>query len=216
MNDIFVGSAWSSVVGCNHGSGLSGFSIFGGNPLYCARNVIAALALAVLLAGLAGCSSLSVNYDYDNNVEWTNFKTYNWMEGARDAIDPAMALGNSSLLDQRIRNSVNGEMEYRGLAVSEEPDLLVVYHLGTQEKIQVTDWGYRYSDYYWGYGGRQIDVDQYTEGSLVIDLVDAKTMNLVWRGTGTKVLDRSQRSPEEIQARLDDIVAKIMASFPPK
>jgi hypothetical protein len=177
--------------------------------------VIATLALTLLVAGLAGCSSLSVNYDYDNNVDWVKFKTYNWMEGARDAIDPKLSLGNSSLLDERIKNAINGEMELRNLTLNDQPDLLVVYHLGTQEKIQVTDWGYRYSDYYWGYGGRQIDVDQYTEGSLVIDLVDAVTMKLVWRGTGTKVLDKTQRSPEEMQARINDIVAKIMASFPP-
>ena len=103
----------------------------------------------------------------------------------------------------------------RGITMSDNPDLLVVYHIGTQEKIQVTDWGYRYSDYYWGYGGRQIDVYQFTEGSLVIDLVDAETTNLVWRGTGTGVVDQDQKSPEEMQARANEVINKIMKSFPP-
>jgi hypothetical protein len=106
-------------------------------------------------------------------------------------------------------------MEERGIAKSDNPDLLVVYHIGTQEKIQVTDWGYRYSDYYWGYGGRQIDVHQFTEGTLVIDLIDAESKNLVWRGTGTGAVEKSQRSPEEIQAKIDEVVHKIMKSFPP-
>ena len=108
-------------------------------------------------------------------------------------------------------------MAARGLAPSNaQPDLEVVYHVGAQDKIQVTDWGYRYSDYYWGYGGRQIDVYQYTEGTLVIDLVDAATDNLVWRGSGSGVVDQTQRTPEEMQARMNDIVAKIMKSFPPQ
>ena len=93
--------------------------------------------------------------------------------------------------------------------------LLIVYHIGTQEKIQVTDWGYRYSDYYWGYGGRQIDVYQFTEGSVVFDLIDSETNNLVWRGTGTGVVNQDRKSPEEMQARANEVINKIMKSFPP-
>ena len=61
----------------------------------------------------------------------------------------------------------------------------------------------------------QIDVYQFTEGTLVIDLVDAETKNLVWRGTGTGAVDKTQRSPEEMQADIDKVINKIMASFPP-
>lgn len=177
--------------------------------------IVSGLAVAILLAVLSGCSSLTVNYDYDNNVDWTKFKTYAWMEGPPSQSDPTSALPNTGLLEQRVHSSVKYEMEQRGITQGDDSDLLVVYHLGTQEKIQVTDWGYRYSDYYWGYGGRQIDVNQFTEGSLVIDLIDAETKNLVWRGTGTGVVDKSQRTPEEMQARVDEVVNKVMKSFPP-
>jgi hypothetical protein len=183
--------------------------------LYSAKIFVSGLAVIVLLAVLTGCSSLTVNYDYDNNVDWAKFKTYAWMEGAPPSSDPSSPLPNTGLLEQRIHASVKYEMEQRGITQGDNPDLLVVYHLGTQEKIQVTDWGYRYSDYYWGYGGRQIDVQQFTEGSLVIDLVDAESTSLVWRGTGTGVVDKSQKTPEEMQARVDEVVTKVMESFPP-
>ncbi len=169
----------------------------------------------VLLASIAGCSSLSVNYDYDQNVEWGKFKTYGWMSAPQRPSDPNSPLQNTPLLEQRVHNSVDHEMQQRGITMADDPDILVVYHIGTQDKIQVTDWGYRYSDYYWGYGGRQIDVYQFTEGSLVIDLVDAETQNLVWRGTGTGVVDQSQKSPEEMQDRANNVIQKIMESFPP-
>jgi hypothetical protein len=180
-----------------------------------ARKQFLGVLIFILLVALSGCSSLSVNYDYDQNVEWSKFKTYGWMDVSKRPSDPNSPLQDTPLLEQRVHNSVDYEMEQRGITMGDNPNLLVVYHIGTQEKIQVTDWGYRYSDYYWGYGGRQIDVYQFTEGSLVIDLVDAETQNLVWRGTGTGVVDQGQKSPEEMQARANEVINKIMKSFPP-
>lgn len=178
---------------------------------------ILGLALvAVLTVGLAGCSSLTVNYDYDTNVDWAKYKTYAWLGSGGGADGDAAANPMSSgLIDQRIRSSVEWEMEQRQIKPSDDADCFVVYHTGAQDKIQVTDWGYRYSDYYWGYGGRQVDVYQYTEGTLVIDIIDAETKNMVWRGVGQGVIDQTQRTPEEVQERIDGVVNKIMESFPP-
>ncbi len=112
-------------------------------------------------------------------------------------------------------------MENKGLTHSaSNPDLLVVFHLGVQDKIQVTDWGYGYSNYYWGgyggmYGGAGMDVYQYQEGRMIVDLVDAQSHNLIWRGTGEGVVDSTQKSPEELQARINNVVNQIMANFPP-
>jgi len=179
------------------------------------RNLFSGLVIIILLVSLTGCSSLTVKYDYDQDANWVKYRTYGWMEKPQQETDPTSPLPNTELFQQRVQSSVNLVMANRRITQSTDPDLLVIYHLGSAEKIQVTDWGYRYSDYYWGYGGRQIDVYQFTEGSLVIDLVDAETQQLVWRGTGTKVIDQTQASPEEMQERLNKIVAKIMESFPP-
>jgi hypothetical protein len=179
---------------------------------------ILGLAMIVALFGiLAGCSSLTVNYDYDTNVDWAKYKTYAWLgQEAKSGQDPVANPMDSGLLDKRFRSSVEWEMEQRKITPSDNPDCYVIYHLGSADKLQVTDWGYRYSDYYWGYGGRQVDVYEYTEGTLVIDIVDAETKNMVWRGIGQKVIDTTQRSPEEIQERVDGVINKIMASFPPE
>jgi hypothetical protein len=191
------------------------FHFFGGVALNCAKYFVSGLAVIILLAVLTGCSSLSVKYDYDQDANWAKYRTYGWMENPQRNTDPTGPLADTPLLRQRIQNSVNLVMADRRITSSNDPDLLVIYHIGSQEKIQVTDWGYRYSDYYWGYGGRQIDVYQFTEGSLVIDLVDAETQNLVWRGTGTGVVDQAQKSPEEMQDRANNVINKIMKSFPP-
>ena len=180
--------------------------------------IVATLAALAAAALLAGCSSLSVSYDYDNNVDFMQYRTFAWM-ARPEAVpaDAAQAQQRNDLLDRRIRSAVEDEMAARNITQDPAaPGVLVVYHVGLQDKIQVTDYGYNYSPYYWGYGGgRQLDVYQYQEGTLIIDVIDAKTKNLVWRGTGTKVIESTSRSPEEMKARIDEIVNKIMQSFPP-
>jgi len=181
------------------------------------NKILRILTVVTALVLTAGCSTLTVNYDYDNNVDFTEFKTFSWM--AKPAGVPVNALeaqGQSGLLDGRIREAIAAVMADRGFTEdANAPDLLAIHHLGHQEKVQVTDWGYRYSDYYWGYGSRQIDVHQYTEGTLIIDLVDAETKSLVWRGSGTGVVEKVQRSPEEQQRKVNDVIMQIMVNFPP-
>lgn len=177
------------------------------------------LAAASLLV-LSGCSSISVNYDYDNNVNFQEFKTYSYAPIPENLqkTNAAQAQIHSGLLDTRIKSSIDMVMADRGLDnFKGGGDLLVVFHLGVADKLQVTDYGYSYSPYYYrgAYGGRQIDVYQYQEGQLIIDLVDAKTKQLVWRGTGTKALSDSQQTPEQGQQKMDEAVWKIMESFPP-
>lgn len=92
---------------------------------------------------------------------------------------------------------------------------MVVAHAGVKEKTQVTDWGsYGWYNPWWGpYGGR-VDVSQYQEGTLVIDIVDFQDKEMVWRGLGTAVLEGNS-NPEKIQAKVDQYVSQILAKFPP-
>jgi len=50
---------------------------------------------------------------------------------------------------------------------------------------------------------------------LIIDVVNNEIDELIWRGTGTKVISQRERTPEEAQADVDEAVNKIMASYPP-
>jgi hypothetical protein len=122
----------------------------------------------------------------------------------------------SGLVAQRIRKAVDAELEKEGLAVTEgDPDLLVAFHTGVKDKINVTDWGYSYGDYYWGWGGRQIDVYQYQQGSLVVDLIDFQTKELVWRGWAQKTLDENP-TPQKTDRTIQEAVSKMFQRYPPK
>ncbi|MFT5234522.1 MAG: hypothetical protein ACI9UK_002100 [Candidatus Krumholzibacteriia bacterium] len=179
--------------------------------------IFASGLLLALLFALSGCSTISVNYDYDKNVIFDDYTTYAWLTSseATDA-NPAQNQLSGGLLDKRIHEAVAYEMTARNFTASESPQLLVKYHLGTEDKVQVTDWGYSYSNYYYGYGGRQVDVYQYTQGTLVLDIIDAETKTLVWRGSATGTVDGGQRSPQEMQERINSVISDIMANFPPQ
>jgi len=170
--------------------------------------------IAILLA--LGCSSMSVNHDWDRDADFGKYKTYAW--AAQPETKPRNAQEaqqRNDLLDKRIRNAVDDELKAKGFTENQaSADVLVVYHLGTQDKINVTDWGYRYSYDYWGWGGRDIDVYQYTQGTLVVDLIDASTKELVWRGSATKTIE-SNPSPDKVEKNVRNAVSAIFAQYPP-
>ncbi len=177
---------------------------------------LGAVVASGLIASLVGCSSLNVHYDWDTGAEFGSYRAYDWLAqpsgAARDAQE---ALVRNDLLDQRIKRAVESQLDAKGMRKdTENPDLLVAYHTGVQEKVNVTDWGYRYGDAYWGWGGRQLDVQQYTQGTLILDLVDAETMNMVWRATVSEALE-SNPSPDRVERRINEVVAEMLKAFPP-
>ncbi len=179
-----------------------------------------ARSLAAMLAcvSLVGCSQYDINYDYDIDSNFSAYRTYAWIpitinEGSTTA---KSAMQSNTLLDSRIRGAVDSNLKAKGLTLNEEtPDLLVVYHTGMQNKVDVTDWGYSYAGSYWGWAGQDIDVYNYTEGTLLVDLVNSKTKQLAWRGSATGVVDPG-RSPEQVQQTINDVVGQMFQNYPPK
>jgi hypothetical protein len=116
---------------------------------------------------------------------------------------------------QRVGAAVEAGLKAKGYLQAEgAPDFLVATYVGRQSRIQVTDWGYGYGPRGAWYGGG-VDVYQYEQGSLVLDIVDARTKKLVWRGTATAIIDPGA-SPEERTKRINEAVAKMLEDFPPR
>jgi hypothetical protein len=170
---------------------------------------------AVLLA--VGCSSISVRHDFDTQADFTAYQTYAWLQQPTTAVgDAEAAQRTNTLLDKRIKRAVDAELAAKGMKPSaENPDLLVIYHTGLDRKVDVQDWGYSYPRYpYGGWYGGQVDVYEYDEGTLIVDLIDAESDQLVWRGTATKVIDETA-SPEKREANLNEVVTRLFADYPP-
>jgi hypothetical protein len=172
--------------------------------------------IGVTLAA-AGCSTISVTHDFDTQADFLAYKTFAWLQEPTTAIGDAKAAKQmNTLLDKRIRSAVEAELQAKGMTVdTQNPDLLVVYHTGVDDKINVTDWGYSYPTRYGGwYGPHDVDVYQYKEGTLIVDLIDTRSKQLVWRGEATKTLEEKP-SPEQMDRNLREVVGKMFANYPP-
>jgi len=174
------------------------------------------VALLATLALLAGCASQPAIYTNSDPLgDFSSFRTYAFAE----------PLGTdrseySSLLSQFLKTAVSRELDARGYQRSDSPDLLVNFHTESKERVQSTTTsgpavggfhGWR-SGYYGVWGGYETRVTQYTEGTLVIDIVDAGRNQLVWEGIA---VDRVREANlRDLQGTVDQVVAQIFAQYP--
>ncbi len=173
----------------------------------------------LFLTLIASCSSSSkVKYDYDPEVNFASLKTFDWMkQPASSGGGVKAALARNTLLDKRIKNAVNRELAVKGLKQdSSNPDFVIAYHVGVEDKINIQDWGYSYAvrGRYWGVRTRDVQVHQYKEGTLILDFVDAKTKELLWRATGSGVA-KENPTPAEVEKSINKAIAKFLENFPP-
>jgi hypothetical protein len=164
-------------------------------------------ALFVLVVGfMSGCAAYAIKTDYDRSVDFSRYTTYKWMKTPSDVLEPR---STQSLLDKRVKSAVNQELAMKGLQAStRQADLLITYHAGVRNKVDVTTHRYGYRGW-----ASAVDVHQYSEGTLVLDLIDAESNQLVWRGWGTGVVDPD---PSQMESRVNKAVTEILAKFPPQ
>ena len=174
--------------------------------------------LFVLMIALVACSSITTSYDYDKTVDFTKYKTYDFSEEAKK-------FGIQELNRNRLLAAIDNEMTARGFTKSDNPDVLVDLMGKMEQKRTATATtsgggmygGYGYGRY--GYGGgfstTTVNYDDYTEGTLFINVVDRSTEKIVWQGRGTKTLNENA-SPEKREANIKNGVSLIYQKFPVK
>ena len=162
--------------------------------------------VCVVAIAVSGCSTLTVNHDWDEQADFTKFRKYKILPGPQ---------AGDQLVERRILDAVRVHLGERGFEEDEaNPDFLIAIHGDVEDRVDVQtyNYGYPYAGYPYWHGGRDVSVSQYQEGTLIIDFVDAKENELAWRGWGTKILDDKTREASVLQG----IVDKILGQFPPK
>lgn len=174
------------------------------------------LASLVLVFLITSCNSVKVVADYELSTDFTQYKTFAFY---KKGIDKAEI---SDLDKRRILKAVEAEMLAKGFTKSETPDLLVNIFTKSQRKVNVNNYyggygyGYGYYGWYpWYYGPNYgTTISEYTEGTLFVDLIDAKKKELAWQGIGSGALNTTGNVAKK-EAKIKDFVAQIMAQYPP-
>lgn len=156
---------------------------------------------------LASCATVNVKTDYDSTMDFSQFKTFAFY---KKGIDKAKI---SDLDKRRILRAVEAELKAKGMTVSNNPDILVSIFAKSKKQVNVYNNNrYWYPSYYGDYWGSH--VSRYTEGTLLIDLIDTKGKKLLWQGVGKGALSTSN-NVEKKEARINEFVSEIMAKYPP-
>ncbi len=165
----------------------------------------------LLLFVFASCSTVRVATDYDKEANFNNYKSYAFF---KPGIDKAEI---SDLDKKRILRAIEANLATQGMVKAENPDLLVSIFTKERERVDVYNnnfgMGWGWSPWYYG-SYNTSNVSRSTEGTLHIDLIDTKTNNLVWQGMGKADLVNS--TVERKEERINEIVMKILAEYPPE
>jgi hypothetical protein len=176
------------------------------------------LVLAVSL-GVWGCGGLKVQTDHDPAADFTTFQTYAFA-GMTDVSQGGVL--DNSLVRKRIDQMVRQQLAKKGLrevGTKDSPDLLVHYWVGLKEKQRVESTGPavgvygRRGPYGWGGGYSGVTTYEYTEGTLIIDLVTPEKQELVWRASMVGTLEDSK---EENLQMANEAIVKAFEDYPPK
>src|SRR5262245_40076893 len=164
-----------------------------------------AIGIGLSLVFVAGAAAQKITTEFDHDVDFSKFKTFAIRDGQLRSPNPAL---NSELTKKRIDSELERALTARGLKKADAAaDLNVFYTFGSIRRVETETFPGGPS----GRGTRVARVPQF-EGNLVIDLRDPKTRALVWRGIATE----EQSEPAKLADKLDEMIKKAVAKYPPK
>jgi uncharacterized protein DUF4136 len=175
------------------------------------RRTAAGLLLVPLLA-LAACRTARVASDYDHDAQFSAFHSFTVMIRPHPGTpDP--------LVEQRAYDAIRAELTRKGFTYVMDPaeaDFAVDFTIGASDRLDVRSYPSPYggSWFHAGWSGNQLDVNRYQEGTLSIEVFDARSRKAVWHGSATKEL--TQGDIANSRPVIGDAVTAVLANFPPK
>lgn len=161
---------------------------------------------------MASCASVRVQTDYDTQANFTKYTSFGFFKPGIDQVEI------SDLDKKRILRAIDKTMQEKGFVKSTTPDVLVSIVTKAEKNVDVYQnnfgfgWGW-YNPFWFNGGFNNFGTFESVEGRLFIDIIDAKKKELIWQGVGTAAL---VEGPEAKEARIQEIVAAILAKYPPQ
>jgi hypothetical protein len=176
------------------------------------RSLLRVLALFLILIASGCASGPQIRVDMDARANMKAYRTFAFFDSV--STDGA---AYTSLLSSRLKAATRAQLEKQGYQYSpNQPELLVNFFLKIVNKQDIRSsggyYGYRHGYYGTWTGYPYVETVDYKQGTLSVDLVDAKHKQLVWQGVAEgEVSEESQRNPGPA---IDQVVAQIFSNFP--
>ena len=163
---------------------------------------------------MLSCTAIDTKFNYSDDTNFSNYKSYAWLYD-NIIIDIGDGLAILDLPAPGVNEYVDEKMQDKGYHQDRsEPDFLLIVHFGIKEMVDIQDTTPQTKDNYVA-GRIKVNVEMYTEGTIVIDIIDTKSLDLVWRGTATKESDE-KINEMKIESNIESAIDKLLAKFPPK
>jgi hypothetical protein len=161
------------------------------------------LALLLLVAGTL--IAQDVSYNFMPGAEFSKYRTYKWVNIGHAHPD--------QIKDAEIKQSIDAQLASRGMAKtdSDKADLYIWYETAVNQETQWDAWGSRS----FGMGMGSWTSSTISVGTLVLDMYDPETKQLVWTGSATKTIDTGSNHEKNMK-HLDKSIAKLLKNYPPK
>ena len=156
--------------------------------------------IILLMACAIAAQAQSAQTDYDRSYNLAGLKTYGFYQQEREPGDPLAA---SPLNDRRIHNALDSQLKANGFAASAQPDFLIGYFVTTRKGLNIQDNRF-------GILQRMgsVNVNQVTEGTIVVVFVDSATRQEVWRG-----LVSGEINAKDLDKDVNKGMAKLVEKF---
>ena len=173
------------------------------------------LCVLLLVASAAACASPKIGYDYDSSANFNGYHIYDWVADKQEVTGDKRL--DNRLVDGRMRNAIETQLRVKGYTASlnKRPDFYVAYHLGVKDMMKGSSTQNYIGDRSQGTFTKISDIQPYKEGTLLIDIVDATSQQLVWRGSALAEVDTGM-TPEERNEHISNIIHALFAHFPPQ
>ena len=189
---------------------MNNFLIKSINKLESMKKYYIVLTLFVLI--FTSCNSVRVVTDYDRSQNFSNLKTYAFL---KDGVDKTKI---NDLDKRRILRAIDKNLLEKGFQKSNNPDLFINIFTKERQEINIYNQNLNMPGWGWGWGWgpslgwNQTSVSRASNGTLYIDIINAKNRELIWQGSAEGILTSDIRKKEE---RINEFVKSILDKYPP-
>lgn len=171
-----------------------------------------ALALGIMLIVGSSTAFASTRSDFTKSFPLQSLKTFEFKDQHRISRDP---LANNAIWANDVKGAIRKDLAEHGYveATTGHPDFYVAFYVGLKDRYDINSIGYGLPPFHrrgwWGWpGGYDVWAVPYTESTLIIDVIDAKTNQLVWRGYDTDTLN-SGNPQKTLDSAVDHITSRL-------